>query len=564
MNRCAIQHIVDSSYCFPVAPNEIVLRLRTAKNDISRAQVIYESKYVIGQTQKTADMRKAYTGELFDFYEVRLSLEDTRLAYVFYINDGEKNFYFSEDGVTENYDFALGFYNFFQYPYINQADIMECVPWMKQAVFYQIFVDRFRMGNKEKDTSYINCRWGDIPTPKTFAGGDIRGITEKLDYIKELGCNAVYLTPIFTSVSNHKYDISDYYRVDPQFGTNEDLKELVDAAHTRGMHVVLDAVFNHCSENLAQFQDVLKKGKESPYFDWFVIRGDRINQQRDNYETFAACDYMPKLNTSNEEVQEFLMDIGTHYLTEYDIDGWRLDVSDEISHYFWRKFRERMKKVKRDAVIIGENWHDAANYLRGDQYDSIMNYAFTKLCLDYFAWGSKNAEQAAWKLNELLMRNIDPVNTMMLNLLDSHDTHRFFKETGRNRWKVKAALALLFLFPGVPCIFYGTEILTEGGYDPDCRRCMDWEKANPKGEYSDIYRLIESLSRLRREQNTAEGRIGIYAESDVLVLKNETDERKIKLFVNNTAGNQTVDSCDVSPYSFRITLNGGTVLYEQM
>lgn len=564
MNRCAIQHIVDSSYCFPVAPNEIVLRLRTAKNDISRAQVIYESKYVIGQTQKTADMRKAYTGELFDFYEVRLSLEDTRLAYVFYINDGEKNFYFSEDGVTENYDFALGFYNFFQYPYINQADIMECVPWMKQAVFYQIFVDRFRMGNKEKDTSYINCRWGDIPTPKTFAGGDIRGITEKLDYIKELGCNAVYLTPIFTSVSNHKYDISDYYRVDPQFGTNEDLKELVDAAHTRGMHVVLDAVFNHCSENLAQFQDVLKKGKESPYFDWFVIRGDRINQQRDNYETFAACDYMPKLNTSNEEVQEFLMDIGTHYLTEYDIDGWRLDVSDEISHYFWRKFRERMKKVKRDAVIIGENWHDAANYLRGDQYDSIMNYAFTKLCLDYFAWGSKNAEQAAWKLNELLMRNIDPVNTMMLNLLDSHDTHRFFKETGRNRWKVKAALALLFLFPGVPCIFYGTEILTEGGYDPDCRRCMDWEKANPKGEYSDIYRLIESLSRLRREQNTAEGRIGIYAESDVLVLKNETDEREIKLFVNNTAGNQTVDSCDVSPYSFRITLNGGTVLYEQM
>lgn len=564
MNRYAIQHIVDSSYCFPIASNEIVLRLRTAKNDISRAQVIYESKYVIGLTQKRAEMRKAYTGELFDFYEVKLSLEDTRLAYVFYINDGEKNYYFSEDGVTESYDFTLGFYNFFQYPYINQADIMECVPWMKQAVFYQIFVDRFRMGNKEKDTSYINCKWGDIPTPKTFAGGDIRGITEKLDYIKELGCNAVYLTPVFTSVSNHKYDISDYYQVDSQFGTNEDLKELVNAAHSRGMRVVLDAVFNHCSERLAQFQDVLEKGKESPYFDWFVIRGDRVSEEKDNYETFAACDYMPKLNTSNEEVQEFLMEIGVHYLTEYDIDGWRLDVSDEISHHFWRKFRERMKQTKRDAVIIGENWHDATNYLRGDQYDSIMNYAFTKLCLDYFAWGSKNAEQAAWKLNELLMRNIDPVNTMMLNLLDSHDTHRFFKEVGRNRWKMKAALALLFLFPGVPCIFYGTEILTEGGYDPDCRRCMDWEKANPKGEYSDIYRLIESLSRLRREQNTAEGRIGIYAESDVLVLKNETDEREIKLFVNNTAGNQTVDSCDVSPYSFRITLNGGTVLYEQM
>ena len=564
MNRCAIQHIVDSSYCFPVAANEIVLRLRTAKNDISRAQVIYESKYVIGLTQKTAEMRKAYTGELFDFYEVKLTLEDTRLAYVFYINDGEKNFYFSEDGVTESYDFSLGFYNFFQYPYINQADITECVPWMKQAVFYQIFVDRFRMGNREKDTSYINCSWGDIPTPKTFAGGDIRGITEKLDYIKALGCNAVYLTPVFTSVSNHKYDISDYYQVDAQFGTNEDLKELVNAAHSRGMHVVLDAVFNHCSERMAQFQDVLKRGKESPYFDWFVIRGDRVNEAKDNYETFAACDYMPKLNTSNEEVQEFLLNIGVHYLTEYDIDGWRLDVSDEISHHFWRKFRERMKQTKRDAVIIGENWHDAANYLRGDQYDSIMNYAFTKLCLDYFAWGSKNAEQAAWKLNELLMRNIDPVNTMMLNLLDSHDTHRFFKEVGRNRWKMKAALALLFLFPGVPCVFYGTEILTEGGYDPDCRRCMDWEKANPEGEYSDIYRLIESLSMLRREQKTADGQVRIYAESDVLILENKTREREMKLFINNTAGKQTVDSCELASYSFRITLNGGTILYEQM
>lgn len=562
MNRCAVLHIPDSSYCFPVALKEIVLRLRTAKNDIVRAQVIYENKYVIGGSQKRADMRKAYTGELFDFYEVKLSLEDTRLAYVFYINDGEKNYYFSEDGVTENYDFTLGFYNFFQYPYINQADIMECVPWMKTAVFYQIFVDRFCMGDKDKDTSYINCKWGDIPTPKTFAGGDIKGITQKLDYIKDLGCNALYLTPVFASISNHKYDISDYYLVDPQFGTNEDLKELVKEAHGRGMRVVLDAVFNHCSERIAQFQDVLEKGKESQYFDWFVIEGDRVSEKRDNYETFAACDYMPKLNTSNEKVQEFLLDIGAYYLTEYDIDGWRLDVSDEISHYFWRKFRERIKSVKPDAVIIGENWHDANSNLRGDQYDSIMNYSFTKLCLDYFAVGSKNAEQAAWKLNELLMRNTDQVNNMMLNLLDSHDTHRFFKEVGKDRFKMKAALALLFLFTGAPCIFYGTEILTEGGYDPDCRRCMDWKKAEPDGDYSDIYELIQTLAALRKEKNMAEGEVKIYAESDVLILVNTASEREIKLLINNTAAAQTADAVTMKPYSFQVSLNGGVLIYE--
>lgn len=562
MNRCAIQHIVDSSYCFPVSSNEIVLRLRTEKNDIVRAQVIYESKYVIGESQKCADMKKTYTGELFDFYEVKLTLEDTRLAYVFYINDGEKNYYFSEDGVTENYDFTLGYYNFFQYPYINDADIIECVPWMKEAVFYQIFVDRFNIGDEGKDKSYITCKWGDIPTPKTFAGGDLKGITKKLDYIKDLGCNAIYLTPVFESISNHKYDISDYYNVDPQFGSNEDLKELVKTAHSKGIRIVLDAVFNHCSDRLMQFQDVLQNGKASKYFDWFVIKGDKVSKERDNYETFAACDYMPKLNTSNEEVQEFLLKIGEYYIHEYDIDGWRLDVSDEISHYFWRKFRERVKKAKKDAVIIGENWHDANSNLRGDQYDSIMNYAFTKLCLDYLATECKSAEQAAWKLNELLMRNTDPVNTMMLNLLDSHDTHRFFKEVGKNRYKMKAALCLLFMFKGAPCMFYGTEILTDGGYDPDCRRCMDWEKAKPDGEYKDIYDLIKKLAFLRKEMKLADGDLKIYGESETLILVNTTESRVIKLMINNTPDKQIVDNVEVKPYSFNISLNGGIIVHE--
>ena len=561
MNKFAMQHIVDSSYCFPVSSNEIVLRLRTAKDDIVCAQVMFESKYVIGETQKTVNMRKAYTSELFDFYEVKLTLEDTRLAYVFYVDDGEKKYFFSEDGVTETYDFTLGFYNFFQYPYINSVDVMDCVPWMKTAVFYQIFVDRFHMADTKKDTSYINCKWGDIPNPKTFAGGDLQGVTEKLDYIKSLGCNVVYLTPVFQSVSNHKYDISDYYRVDEQFGTNEDLKELVAKAHEKGMRIVLDAVFNHCSEKMAEFQDVLKKGSTSEYFDWFVIWGDEVAKEKDNYETFAACEYMPKLNTSNPEVQQFLLDIGTHYLTEYDIDGWRLDVSDEISHYFWRKFREAIKSTKKDAVIIGENWHDANSNLRGDQYDSIMNYSFTKACLDYFATETKNAQEMAWKLNEILMRNTDTVNTMMMNLLDSHDTHRFFKEVKENRFKMKAALCLLYLFTGAPCIFYGTEILTVGGYDPDCRRCMDWSRTGESGDCADILHLLQRLAKLRKEQKIAEGKAKIYAESDVFILENRTDDRDVILMINNTDHKQKVTGREMEPYSFCILVNGGVVIH---
>lgn len=562
MNRYAMQHIVDSSYCFPISKNEIVLRLRTGKNDIACAEVLYESKYVIGEKQKRAKMRKAYIGEIFDFYEVKLTLEDTRLAYVFYVNDGEENYYFSEDGVTKNYDFTVGFYNFFQYPYINEADIMECVPWMKTATFYQIFVDRFHQGDMEKDNSYINLKWGEIPTPKSFAGGDLKGIIEKLDYIEELGCNTIYLTPVFRSISNHKYDISDYYNVDKQFGTNEDLKRLVQLAHEKDMRVVLDAVFNHCSDEISQFQDVLQKGKKSEYFDWFVIRGDEVNKERDNYESFAACTYMPKWNTSNEEVQQYLIDIGTHYLTEYDIDGWRLDVSDEISHDFWRSFRKAVKAKKKDAVIIGENWHDANTYLLGDQYDSIMNYSFTKLCLDYFAFGKKNAEEAAWKLNEILMRNTDTVNKMMLNLLDSHDTHRFFKEVEKDREKMKAALCLLYLFPGVPCIFYGTEILTEGGYDPDCRRCMDWSKIGTQGEFGEVYRLLQNLSKLRKKYEISDSVVEITAREEVLVIEHNLKNDILKLYINVTGKEQVVDEITVKSNGYVICVNGGVMNYE--
>ncbi len=558
MNKCAIQHIVDSSYCFPVSENEIVLRLRTAKGDIVRAQVLYESKYVIGEKQKTAEMTKAYVGEIFDYYEIKLKLEDTRLAYVFYVNDGERSCYFSEDGLTETYDFSVGFYNFFQYPYINEKDIMRCVPWTKSAVFYQIFVDRFARGDYQKDESYINMTWGDVPNPKSFAGGDLRGIIEKLDYIQELGCNAIYLTPVFESISNHKYDISDYYQVDKQFGSNADLRELIEKAHKKGMRIVLDAVFNHCSENLAQFQDVVKLGEKSKYYNWFIIRGTEISEKKDNYETFASCSYMPKLNTSNTEVQAFLIGIATYYIQEYDIDGWRLDVSDEISHDFWRSFRKAVKAIKPEVLIIGENWHDASNYLRGDQYDSIMNYAFTKLCLDYFGTETKGAKEAAWKLNEILMRNTTPVNQMMLNLLDSHDTHRFFKEVGRNRRKMKAALALLYMFPGTPCIFYGTETLIYGGYDPDCRRCMNWEDTGVHGPYGDIWKLLRELAQLRRQYRIADLEVRITEENGMLCLK----RGELFLWINNTPKGKETPAGEIQAYGFCIEMNGGVIIHD--
>lgn len=532
MNEHAILHIPDSRYCFATGEKELVIRLRMAREDEKvKVTLVYGGKYEYQMKQQEQEMEICYTDKWYHYYELKLRLEDVRLAYIFRLEENGKTYYYSEDGVTETYNFAEAFYNFFQMPYINRNDLLETVDWMRTAVFYQIFVERFYQGDKRKDDSYINMKWGELPTPKSFAGGDIRGIIEKLDYIKGLGVTAIYLTPIFESISNHKYDISNYKKIDPQFGSMEDLKELVEKAHAKGMRIVLDAVFNHCSMNMAEFQDVLEKGRASRYYDWFLIDGDYPKPEEMNYECFASCNYMPKLNTANKGVQEFLLDIALYWIREADIDGWRLDVSDEVSHAFWRMFRDRVKEEKKDCVIIGENWHDAYPYLMGDQYDSIMNYSFTKACLDYFARENFDAEEMAEKLSGNLMRNTEQVNFMMLNLLDSHDTHRFYSEVEKDKDKLLAALALEMIFPGAPCLYYGTEICTEGGYDPDSRRCFDWEEGHWDKE---VLSHVKEMTALRKNDILAYGTVRIFAEQELLVVEREWKQKKILLMINMT------------------------------
>ncbi len=490
MIEYAIMHKAESKYCFAIDKDSVCLRLRIAKNDTpNKIEVIYGGKYTFALSQQSAIMTREYEDRLFAYYTATIHLEDRRFVYVFKIeNEGEISYY-SEDGLSEDYDFTLSFYNCFQYAYINEIDIVKPIDWLKGATFYQIFIDRFNIGNKDKDMSYINLKWGDLPNPKSFAGGDIKGITDKLFYLNSLGINALYLTPVFKSISNHKYDISDYYTIDSQFGNIDDLKELVKSAHRMGMRVVLDAVFNHASEGLKEFQDVLKNGKHSAYYDWFIIKNDNPLE----YECFAECKYMPKFNTSNKEVRNYLINIATYWIKECDIDGWRLDVSDEVSHAFWRELRSAVKQVKSDAVLIGENWHDANMYLKGDQFDSIMNYAFTKACLDFYAYKTIDAQQFIERLNGLLMRNTDTVNDMMLNLIDTHDTHRFLTQANEDVMALEKAIATLFFYRGVPCVFYGTENQMIGGYDPDCRRTFDWTKQDQTNTVKELIKVLTAL-----------------------------------------------------------------------
>ena len=352
-----------------------------------------------------------------------------------------------------------------------------------------------------------------------------------------MGITAIYLTPIFKSPSNHKYDIINYYLIDEHFGSLGDLKELVEKAHQKGMRVILDAVFNHCSMESKEFSDVMTKGVNSPYYDWFLINGDYPDPESVNYECFASCNYMPKWNTSNPKVQEFLINVGLYWIREANIDGWRLDVSDEVSHDFWRQFRKAIKAEKSDCVLIGENWHDAYPYLMGDQYDSIMNYAFTKACLDYFAFDNFNALDLSHQLNQILMRNKRQVNQMNLNLLDSHDTHRILTQVGKSKDKLLAAIALMFAFPGVPCLYYGTEIGLEGGYDPDSRRTFNWEEKSWDKKFLNHIKAIISMKKNKCIQN---GDVSISSKADLLIIKRKWKRNVLTFQVNLGTEKQAV------------------------
>lgn len=533
MNKKAILHVADSNYCYAINNNTVEILLRTDKDDkFDEVSVIYGNKYDYYKKQLQAQMKLRFTDEFFNYYFLRLQLADVRFVYIFKLTQGQTTVYFCEDGVVENYDFSVAYFNSFQLPYINAVDIVPTVGWLKNAVFYQIFVDRFCCGDEKNDKSFVNLKWGEIPTPKSFAGGDLAGIISKLDYLQSLGVTALYLTPVFQSKSNHKYDVSDYYRIDPHFGTESQFKSLVQQAHAHGIKVVLDAVFNHCSEDLAQFQDVVRNGRDSEFFDWFIVDGDTVDTEKGNYEYFGVCKYMPKFNTSCESLQQYLIGVATHWIKNYDIDGWRLDVSDEVSHDFWRKFRTAVKKVKSNAVLLGENWHDAYPYLRGDEYDGIMNYAVTKALMDYFVFDALDSDGLAKRFSALFVRNKRQINYMMLNLLDSHDTHRFFSLVKEDESKLSSALAIIFCHCGSTCIYYGTEVPLSGGHDPDCRRTMDWSvEQNPTA----IGKLIKQLALLKKEEIFANGDIHYSCCGDKFILERTCDGKTVRLTVSKNS-----------------------------
>jgi cyclomaltodextrinase len=401
--------------------------------------------------------------------------------------------------------------------------------WVPDAIFYQVFPDRFCNGDRSNDPPATEP-WGNAPTRENFSGGDLQGVADKLDYLQDLGVNALYLNPIFRARTNHKYDTCDYFEVDPAFGSNDLLKQLVREVHRRKMHIILDGVFNHCGDGFWAFEDVKARGAASPYADWFIVRSYPIRASPLSYYTCGGAWYLPKLNLSHGPVQEYILDVARHWLHEAAIDGWRLDTPCKIPLAFWREFRGAVKAVNPQAYLVGEIWREAGPWIQGDMFDGTTNYRLRELILSYCVENVLDAEDLAFELN-LLFRTHGDAAPFMLNLLGSHDTRRVLTAMRGEVDRLLLAVALLMTVPGAPLIYYGDEIGLCGGMDPDCRRTMVWDEARWNRRISNAYR---KLIRLRRthpalQRGRFEALIGfdrvlayrrVYEEDEVIIVLN--------------------------------------------
>jgi neopullulanase len=387
--------------------------------------------------------------------------------------------------------------------------------WVQDAIFYQIFPDRFARSARNPNDLLTFESWDSPPNPHGFKGGDLYGVAERLDYLKDLGITALYLNPILASASNHRYHTFDYYNVDPLLGGNEAFRFLLDQAHKKNIRVILDGVFNHASRGFWQFHHVLENGTGSPYKDWFFFDPERLNGKKHwgaypspheqkllaHEDSITAIGYrgwwglpaLPKFNTNTPAVREFLFEVAEHWI-EFGADGWRLDVATEIDDdSFWQEFRNRVRAVNPDAYIVAEIWHESQRWLQGDQFDAIMNYDVTRPCLAFFGRkldlsvlhqqsnynGIKHtidAHEFANQIDHNLGLYKPDITYSQLNLLDSHDTPRFLSCVSGDKSALKLAWLFQFAYPGAPNIYYGDEIGLDGKHDPDCRKSFPWDE----------------------------------------------------------------------------------------
>jgi cyclomaltodextrinase len=436
--------------------------------------------------------------------------------------------------------------------------------WVADAVFYQIFPDRFARSNRVSKDRNLE-EWDATPTKHGFKGGDLGGVIENLDHLEELGVNAILLNPIFQSASNHRYHTHDYYKIDPLLGDEALFDEMLAACHGRGIRVVLDGVFNHCSRGFFQFNDVVENRWQSPYVDWFRIRKFPIypyhpSQRRyPRYAAWTGLPALPEFDTTKPAVREFLFDV-VEFWTRKGIDGWRLDVASEISTPgFWQEFRRRVRGINPDAYIVCEIWEDSSAWTNDrEQFDGTMNYLFTGAVLA-FTGGHRvdvttvvdqpwpvtppiDAARFAATVDRVRAVYNDQATLGNLTVFASHDTARALTIVGDDEDAVVLTVLLCMTFPGAAHVYYGEELGLRGHKEPLSRGAIPWDD---RGSWNGrILRTYKELIALRRAQPSLRSLPyrTLVAQGDVYAVeRGHTDRTVVVVNVGSVAASVPID-----------------------
>lgn len=506
MIKSSIVHRPDREYCYSTGNNDFIIKIRAAHGDLLECMINYRDKYMstwIPNIDKENKMTLIASDGVYDYYETKVHFEGICLRYYFILKDNEGNVTYL--GNQTFFDEPVSdIYYMFDLPRISREEEEFVVPdWAPGSVVYQIFPERF---SPDIEPLPDDKKWYQAPMPRMQKlGGTLKGITAHIPHLADLGVDAMYMTPIFKSPSDHKYNTEDYLQIDPDFGTEQDLVDLVETAHASGIKVILDGVFNHCDPNFFAFKDLLENQEKSKYRDWFYIHSFPVKWEMPKrftgkmklpmYETFSYFGGMPKLNCECPAVREYVCKVIDYWMNTAKIDGWRLDVADEIGHSFWRFFRREVKKRNPDAIIAGEIWAHTSTYLQGDEWDTFMNYRFYNAVRDCVSDGKYPVSHLAGELSAIRGSSNRKSWSVLWNLIGSHDTPRFLHLAGENTKRLKIASLLQLTMTGMPMIYYGDEYGMTGAADPDCRRGMVWNTAR---QNQDIYEHYKKLIALRK------------------------------------------------------------------
>lgn len=511
MNREAVFHNSKDNMCYQLNFNEIVVSIMTGK-DVRSVEIQWGDPFEAGimggaESWKGKNEKITNVVELENhlWWSIKLNPRYKRCKYYFILSDGTETLCLFEDGFysPNRLNIPGKRMQYFFMPWMNNSDLFVTPDWVEDAVWYQIFPERFaRVGGEEKGLKPWKCEKISKAAFNLRYGGNLRGVINRLDYLCDLGITAIYFNPVFKSPTDHKYNIDDYYEIDEDFGTKEDFKELCDKAHNLGIKIMLDMVMNHSGVSFPPFADVMKNGESSKYKDWFMINKFPVslkgNTRDGRYYSFAFAQYMPKLNTNNPEVIEYFAGVCEYWVKEFGVDALRFDVANEVSHSFLKVVRSKVKAVNPDVYLLAEIWHDSTPWLRGDEFDAIMNYPLTEAVSGFWLDEKMTSKQLEQGINHCLIMYPVQCSRVMFNLLDSHDTERLYYRCGHNEDVFFQQLTLLFSLYGSPCIYYGTEIMMDGAHDPDCRRCMPWDEIDG-GKYNDTINHVKELIAARRE-----------------------------------------------------------------